>query len=1424
MSAAPPPTTAPPASEPPRNTPQIRASNRLYDVPPLEDDGNNFPSWKFRTQKVLEIRGLWDVVDHQGDAPGEASDQYEEWKAKDREASAQITLTLKDEPLNTVMYATSAHSAWELLRTRYEGKGEQKVAYLISELFRSTLTDDSPLEPQINSMRRVAHTLHSLGHKLEDKLVAVAIILSLPPSYDTLRTILTSQTDKLTLETITSQVLQEEQRRRETAQTSAFAARTFGSAGKLNGSKSPSSTKGSKSSKAKDKGKPYCKHCRFTGHTREECRKYAAKVAEGKGEKAGDEKANIARDDEPIRTFVAQGDSPRRGDLSNEWVIDSGATRSMSSKRSWFHTYRELAAPRRVWLGDNSSIEAVGVGQILTEMCAAGHWSHVMLQDVLYVPKLHGHLMSVPQLAQRQAHVHFINDNCAIRDKDGVLTCEGRREGNLYILRCRTIIPERAYISRTTALPNESPSDTDSESAYAATTTRLKISRADAQTWHRRLGHISVESVLKMMKKGMVKGMEITGNTRLPGVCKPCLVGKQTRKPIAKEAEVRATRPLQRIHSDVCGPFQTASRQGFNYFVTWIDDASRRVIVNGIRHKSEVEACYRDFITRAEVETGERSAALRSDAGGEYSGATMQTYLKSKGILHEVPTAETPEHDGVSERMNRTLVENARAMLEDAGLPKSYWYDAVEYAALVHNVSPTRSLKGNVTPEEVWSGNKPSVAHLRVFGCTSHVLIPKAQRRKLDAKSLECSLIGYLPNRRAYRLVHRPSGRIVESRNVVFNEGPGKLERVEISAGDTSEESDGKGEKTPVQRKELEISQNISDAPLTSEALSGSTRSTSRRPEPPVELRRSTRKRNTPVRDDDARYDVTSYARKGKPPSSKPQPARVEPIEDDLPGLEEIEDSDDEDFVDAPEVVNSARSESNENPPTFAAAMASGNAAEWLAACQEEMKSLETMDVFEEVERPRGRKIVGSKWVLRIKRGPNGEVEKYKARLVAKGFTQVEGIDYDETFAPVVKFTTLRTILALAAEMDLEVHQLDVKTAYLNGVLDEEIFLEPPEGFKSRDGIVWRLKKSLYGLKQAGRVWYKRIRREIESLGFTACASDPCLFYKVEDGKLTLIAVYVDDMILASKALEDLESVKNLLKKSFSITDLGEANWILGIHIERDRGTKQIRLSQEQYIEEVLSKFDQQDARPMVTPMLASQRLVRAEQPEVDTRTYQRILGSVMWAMLGTRPDLAFAVGTLSQFSSAPTEEALCALMRVLKYLRGTSKMKLTYQGGPKLELTGFVDADWAGNVNDRRSISGFVFKIANGAISWSSKKQASTALSSTEAEYVAGAHAAKELVWLRALLAEIGSPCEGPTVLLMDNQSAMAIAENPVYHARTKHIAVRHHFLREKVEDGDLKLKYLPTGDQVADVLTKSLAREKHERFTKEMGLRRVG
>jgi hypothetical protein len=445
---------------------------------------------------------------------------------------------------------------------------------------------------------------------------------------------------------------------------------------------------------------------------------------------------------------------------------------------------------------------------------------------------------------------------------------------------------------------------------------------------------------------------------------------------------------------------------------------------------------------------------------------------------------------------------------------------------------------------------------------------------------------------------------------------------------------------------------------------------------------------------------------------------------------------------------------------------------------------------------------------------------------VAQGFSQIEGIDYDETFAPVAKFASLRTILAIAAERDLELHQMDVKSAYLNGELSEEIFMEAPPGFDVPEGMVLRLIKAVYGTKQGGRVWYEEIRDTLGEMGYQRTDADHAVFVRHEGGDepASLIALYVDDITMAAKSVKIIQKDKEALKARYEMSDLGELTWILGMHVTRDRKAGWIALSQEKYIDDILQRFGKANVRPISTPSLANEHLRKLKSPEIEAKPYQRAIGSLMYPMLGTRPDLAFTVASLGRHAATPGTDHQRALERAFRYLRATSEWKLVFRRGMTngLTLHGYADADWASDVNDRKSTSGYVFLLAGGAISWSSKKQSSVALSSTEAEYIAGAHAAKELVWLRRLLSELGLELNAATTLLMDNQSAMTIARNPEFHDRTKHIEVRYHFLRLKVEDGELVLAYVPTGEQIADVLTKALCREKHLRFSEGMGIRR--
>ncbi|KAJ3503727.1 hypothetical protein NLJ89_g8305 [Agrocybe chaxingu] len=515
------------------------------------------------------------------------------------------------------------------------------------------------------------------------------------------------------------------------------------------------------------------------------------------------------------------------------------------------------------------------------------------------------------------------------------------------------------------------------------------------------------------------------------------------------------------------------------------------------------------------------------------------------------------------------------------------------------------------------------------------------------------------------------------------------------------------------------------------------------------------------------------------------------------------------------------------DPRTLAEAQGRADWPMWEEAIQKELESLQKAGTWKVVERPPGKNIVGCKWVFRIKKDAFGRIEKYKARLVARGFTQVYGVDYTETFAPVAKMASLRTILAIAAKNDWPIEVFDFNSAFLNGKLDEEIFMQLPPGFEGCDGrrFVAKLQKALYGLKQGGRTWYQALLRALLDLGFTRSEYDHGVFYARVDGKLVILAIHVDDCTITGSNQKLLDKYKTCINDRYAMTDLGPISWLLGIQAKRDRERRTITLSQQSYIESILARFNFTDLKPLSIPMDPNIQFSKSQCPtdplevaRMRNIPYREAIGSLMYAAIGTRPDIAFAVSTLSQFLENPGHVHWEAVKRIFRYLSGTKDWGLTFGGG-KDGLEGYTDADGASQ-DHRRAISGYAFLINGGAVSWSSRKQELVTLSTAEAEYVAATHAAKEAVWLRNFIGEVFEPIEGPTTLHCDNQSAVAIATNGNYHARTKHIDIRYHFIRFVVENGTLKLVYCPTDDMTADTLTKALPSAKAKHFAKSLGL----
>lgn len=434
--------------------------------------------------------------------------------------------------------------------------------------------------------------------------------------------------------------------------------------------------------------------------------------------------------------------------------------------------------------------------------------------------------------------------------------------------------------------------------------------------------------------------------------------------------------------------------------------------------------------------------------------------------------------------------------------------------------------------------------------------------------------------------------------------------------------------------------------------------------------------------------------------------------------------------------------------------------------------------------------------------------DSYKARYVAKGYDQVEGIDYFETFAPTANMTSLRTLMQIAAQHDLVVHQMDVSTAYLNASIDTEIYIKQPEGYevKSEDGeeLVWKLNKSLYGLKQSGRNWNQLLHDYFIREGFQRNPVDHCVYLKKSGNSLIVALIWVDDIVIAASNEEVMNKFKETLKSEFKMKDLLQIKYFLGIEFEQIEG--EISMSQSRYIMKLLEKFRMSECKPRSTP--CEIKLESANPGEsVDFNEYREIVGSLIYLAMCTRPDIAWVVSRLSQHLAAPRAEDLVTARHVLRYLKGTIDYKLTYRKptSGSLTLSAYSDSDW-GNSEDRRSTTGYCFNLSENSapISWKTRKQPTVALSTCEAEYMALGATTQEALYLLQFLNSILSEKLTCAYIKGDNQGAIALCKNPVHRQRSKHIDIRYHFIRSILEDGKIVIEYCPTDKMVADVLTK--------------------
>ena len=516
----------------------------------------------------------------------------------------------------------------------------------------------------------------------------------------------------------------------------------------------------------------------------------------------------------------------------------------------------------------------------------------------------------------------------------------------------------------------------------------------------------------------------------------------------------------------------------------------------------------------------------------------------------------------------------------------------------------------------------------------------------------------------------------------------------------------------------------------------------------------------------------------------------------------------------------------NADPLSYQQAIHSLDSFRWIEAIQKELNSLSSNNTWELVDTPTDRKLISSKWVFKKKYLPSGLIDKYKARLVARGFTQKQGIDFEETFSPTLRYESLRLLLSLATIYRLRLWLLDVITAYLNGDLDKVIYMSIPEGIPATDqnkGKCLRILKGLYGLKQSGRIWAEKFRKCLCDFGFTAIQADQCIFIRHFGKEVCLVALYVDDIIIATKSTKAYNKVKEHLTSAFKITDGGPLKAILGIRVSQNEDI--IAMDQANYVANLLDKYGMTNCNGVSTPIDGYEGIqaARRDEERANQHEYQRLVGELMFLQVATRPDLAFAISKLSQFCNDPVVRHRNALFRVLKYLKNAPNLAICFRrdgGQPKY----FADAAFADNKEDRRSSYGFIMTNAGAACVWYSRKQRSVATSTVEAEYMALSEGCKASIWATRWMNESGlDQSNGPIILNGDNSGSISLSKNPGNHSRTKHIEVAYHFIREKVMEGLIQVEHVSTRDQLADIMTKPLTKQPFESNRLKLGLQRV-
>ena len=1053
-----------------------------------------------------------------------------------------------------------------------------------------------------------------------------------------------------------------------------------------------------------------------------------------------------------------------KSDYKNNFLLDTGASCHILYDPSCFTSFNKTFNPANSFLelADGTTcqnlIENKGTAEIYL-LDKDGERSLLVLNNALLVPSFRKNILSLHNAIKDGYYFDLNNQGSEyMRSPEGNIF-PIHTSGHLYFINNLQFI--NTIVSRT------------------------------LDEWHQYLGHMCYADILKMPTK--VKNMKITKSDRMKN-CEVCIKSKMTRK-MSTMPDERGSKPFNSVHVDLNGPILEPNQNDFKYIFGIVCDNSQFLSTYLLKSKSESPEALQLFL--ADISPYGKVLQLRSDNGGEFVSNAFNDILVKNRIRHNTSSPWTPYQLGHVERQWRTIFNTSRSLLYDSGVPKHLWPYAIKHATYLRN--RTYQPRIDCTPLEKACGKQPDMSKIPLFGTKCYRY--DRLKTKLEPRAKMGVFIGF-DQRSPAKLVYDPhSGEICKSQDVKFLDRPYYNQHDNYDfITDTDDDIENILDCDTIGSDSVDTPNlNEVDTPTLNETPCLIDRPDAGRVRDAPGLTLASEPPET----------EQQHGRKLRPRTARPN-YNID-FNFHIKNMLDLDEICEIDNVSTDPSFHSCyhiNIEAIPVPSTFNQAISSKQFVKWIAAMDAEIMSLIENNTWVLVKRPPNAHIIGGRWVYQLKCDPSKEL-RYKARYVAQGYTQKYGLNYLDTYAPTARTTSLKMIIQISVQYNFHTHHCDVTTAYLHSDVDfDGMYMEQPKGYISDPSLVCKLNKAIYGLKQSAAMWHSTLINFMKGQGMIQSVMDPCVFVRRTKVNMLIVLIWVDDLIVSGSDLAVVNTFKANFGNTFKIKDLGQLHWFLGIQFKISRNV--ISMNQAHYIQNILVRFNEQNSKPRSLPCDPSvyTMLASTSEPLDNPTSYRELVGSLIYLMTGTRPDISFIVTLLSRFMNKPTKMHMQLARGVLKYLKGTQHYDLKYvKSDEPLTIYGYSDSDWASD-NDYQSVSGYAFKMSNQSalISWRSGKQTLVATSSCEAEYYALHAATCEALFLRQLYAELTQSKPMTIKILCDNQGCVALAKHPSYHKKTKHINIKYHAIRIYVQNKSISLAYVPTKYNIADLATKPL------------------